>query len=227
MRFLLLALTLFSLQAFSRDDLNATKPGVYMGRQIAYTMHAVHAKWLMRNSREKEESVKEMIANLGLKKGMTVADVGCGNGYHSLMMAKLIGNTGTVLCVDVQQKMLDLLKERAEEQKVKNYKLILGEYEDPKLPEAKVDLILIVDAYHEFTKPAEMLAKMRKSLSKDGLMVLLEFRAEDKTVPIKPDHKMSKKQILKEMTANGFALAKSYDKLPWQHMMFFKKAEKK
>ena len=90
-----------------------------------------------------------------------------------------------------------------------------------------IDLILIVDAYHEFTKPAEMLAKMRKSLSKDGLMVLLEFRAEDKTVPIKPDHKMSKEQILKELNANGFALAKSYDKLPWQHMMFFKKDDSK
>ena len=143
------------------------------------------------------------------------------------MMAELIGPKGKVLCVDVQQKMLDLLKVRAEKAKISNYELILGEFEDPKLPKGKVDLILIVDAYHEFTNPEAMLKKMRESLSDKGLMVLLEFRAEDDKVPIKPDHKMSKKQILKELTANGFKLAKSYDKLPWQHMMFFARDDSK
>lgn len=219
-KLIIVVLTFLLASAFA-NDINQKKPDVYMGRQIAWTMHAAGADWLLRNEREKEESTQEMIKALDLKEGMTVADVGCGNGYHALMMAKLVGDSGTILCVDVQQKMLDLLAIRAKKAGVKNYKPILGEFEDPKLPDGKVDIILIVDAYHEFTNPEAMLKKMRKSLSKNGLMVLLEFRAEDKSVPIKPDHKMSKKQILKEMNANGFKLEKSYDKLPWQHMMFF------
>ncbi|MCM8529128.1 MAG: class I SAM-dependent methyltransferase [Lentisphaeraceae bacterium] len=208
---------------FAEDEINIEKPKVYMGRQIAYTMHSDGAAWLIRKAREKEESVKEMIQALKLKEGMTVADIGCGNGYHSLMMAKIVGDSGKILCVDIQQKMLDLLKVRADSLGVKNYQLIKGKYSDPMLPKGKVDLILLVDAYHEFTDPQSMLAKMRESLSENGVIALVEFRKEDKTVPIKEDHKMSKAQIEKELSANGFKLVRSYDKLPWQHLMFYGK----
>lgn len=210
----------------AEQPINTKKPDVYMGRQIAYTMHSSAANWLIRSNREKEESTEEMIKALQLKPGMTVADIGCGNGYHSLMMAKLVGKKGKVLCVDVQSKMLELLKERAAKASITNIETILGEYEDPKLPKTQVDLILLVDAYHEFTKPAEMLAKMYESLTENGVIVLVEFRKEDKKVPIKEDHKMSKKQILKELTANSYKLVRSYDNLPWQHMMIFGKADK-
>ena len=213
----------FSL--FAEDEINNEKPKVYMGRQIAYTMHSDGAKWLIRREREKEESVKEMIKALELKEGMTVADIGCGIGYHSIMMAKIIGSKGEVLCVDIQQKMRDMLKERAEKEGIKNCKLIKGKYTDPMLPKASVDLILLVDAYHEFTDPESMLKKMRDSLSENGVIALVEFRKEDKSVPIKEDHKMSKAQIEKELKANGFKLVRSYDKLPWQHLVFYGKAD--
>ena len=224
--FILFAVCTLSLLVFPQE-INKEKPKVYMGRQIAWTMHSSAANWLIRSNREKEESTEEMIKALQLKKGMNVADVGCGNGYHSLMMAKIIGENAKVYCVDVQKKMLELLKRRADAAGVKNFEPILGEYTDPKLPENKIDLILLVDAYHEFTDPENMLKKMRKSLTKDGVLVLVEFRKEDPKVPIKEDHKMSKKQINKELTANGFKLVRSYDKLPWQHCMFFGKDESK
>jgi ubiquinone/menaquinone biosynthesis C-methylase UbiE len=220
--------TVFFVFAVSAENkINAEKPKVYLGRQIAYTMHSAAANWLLRKNREKQESTEEMIKALELKPGMNVADIGCGNGYHSLMMAKLIGNKGKVYCVDIQQKMLDLLKERAKEKEVSNYELILGEFTTPKLPANKVDLILLVDAYHEFTDPVSMLKNMRESLTEKGVIVLSEFRSEDPKVPIKTDHKMSKKQITKEMNANGLKLVRSYDKLPWQHFMAFGKDKKK
>jgi len=164
-----------------------------------------------------------MLRELKLKQGMTIADVGCGNGYHAITLAKSVGEKGKVLCVDVQKPMLDMLQKRAKEAGIKNCETILGEFTDPKLPKNSVDLILLVDAYHEFTEPEAMLKKMREALKPDGTLVLVEFRKEDKSVPIKEDHKMTKKQMDKELTANGFKEVRSYDKLPWQHMIFFGK----
>ena len=228
MKHLLIIISLVAVGLLTAENkVNESKPKVYMGRQIAWTMHSSAANWLIRKNRQKEESTEEMIKALELKPGMNVADVGCGNGYHSLMMAKLIGDKGKVYCVDVQQKMLDLLKKRAAEKKVTNIETILGKFTDPKLPKKKIDLILLVDAYHEFTDPEAMLEKMRASLTEKGVLVLVEFRKEDPEVPIKPDHKMSKKQINKELIANGFKLIRSYDKLPWQHCMFFGKDDRK
>lgn len=200
------------------------KPGTYMGREIARTMHYSASDWLVRHSREREESAAEMIRELRLRPGMTVADVGCGIGYHSLTMARQVQPGGMVLCVDIQPEMLEKLTERAKAAGVTNFTPILGKPGRPHLPEDRVDLILLVDAYHEFGRPAAMLRAMHRSLKADGVMVLLEYRAEDDTVPIKPEHKMSRTQILKEMRANDFVLARSYDDLPWQHMLFFKKA---
>ena len=123
----------------------------------------------------------------------------------------------------IQKQMLDLLAKRAEKAGVKNYEPILGTVSDPKLPEGAVDLILVVDVYHEIDHPVEVLAALRKSLKKGGRVALVEFRAEDDNVPIKPEHKMSKAQIMKEIPANGFKLVEQYDDLPWQHLMFFER----
>jgi ubiquinone/menaquinone biosynthesis C-methylase UbiE len=137
------------------------------------------------------------------------------------MLAKLVGDKGRVVGVDIQREMLLLLEARAKEAEIKNVETVLGLPHDPKLPDASVDLILLVDVYHEFSHPEQMLAAMRKALKPKGRIALVEFRAEDDKVPIKPEHKMSKKQILKEFPANGFKLVKEHDKLPWQHLMFF------
>ena len=192
----------------------------YKGRRIAQTMHFAGAPWLVRENREWEEECAEMLANLGVKPGMTVCDMGCGNGFYAIQLAKIVGAEGKVLGVDIQPEMLTLLGKRAAAAKVTNIEPILGTLADPKLPEGMVDLILCVDVYHEFSHPEHMLAAMRTSLKPKGVVALLEYRAEDPDVPIKKLHKMSKAQIMKEFPANGFKLVKQYDQLPWQHMMF-------
>ncbi|HEX3997846.1 MAG TPA: class I SAM-dependent methyltransferase [Pirellulales bacterium] len=193
----------------------------YKGREIAQTMHYLGAPWLTRESREREEDCKTMLKALNLKPGQVVCDMGCGNGFYTLRLAKIVGPTGKVLAVDIQPEMLHLLKERAKNAKLDNIELILGSTVDPKLPPAGVDMILCVDVYHEFSNPEEMLAAMRKSLKPGGKLVLAEFRAEDRNVPIKPLHKMSKEQVLKELPSNGFKLVEDFEKLPWQHLFFF------
>lgn len=200
-------------------------PPTYMGRVIAQTMHYTGAEWLIRDNRELEERSSLVLANLGVKPGMTVCDMGCGNGYYTLKLAELVGTDGAVLAVDIQPEMLHLLELRAKELGVTNVRPIQGTILNPGLPDGEVDLILCVDVYHEFSQPAEMLAAMRRALKPDGLLVLVEFRAEDPAVPIKPLHKMSKAQILKELLPNGYRLVKEYDGLPWQHMMFFGRRE--
>jgi len=194
---------------------------VYKGRRIADFMHWRGAEWLIRDRREREERCSLMLANLGVKPGMTVCDMGCGNGFHTLKLAKLVGPEGRVLGVDIQPQMLKMLKERAQAADIANIEPIQGTVADPKLPDGQVDIILCLDVYHEFSHPERMLAAMRRSLSPDGVVVLVEFREEDPKVPIKPLHKMSKQQILKELPPNGFKLVKEFDRLPWQHMMFF------
>ncbi len=193
----------------------------YLGRVVAQTMHYAGAGWLIRNKREREEGVTRMREALKLQPGMVVCDMGSGNGYHSLPMAAAVAPQGRVLAVDIQPEMLEMLKERAAAQQVSNIECITGEPHDPHLPEATCDLILLVDVYHEFSHPEEMLAAMRRALKPNGQIVLVEFRAEDESVPIKPEHKMSRAQILKELEANGFKLTQSFDELPWQHMMWF------
>lgn len=192
-----------------------------MGRVVAQTMHYAGAGWLIRNKREREEGATRMRAALELKPGMVVCDMGSGNGYHSLPMAKEVAPDGKVLAVDIQPEMLQMLQQRAEANQVTNVVSIVGEVHNPNLPDDSCDLILLVDVYHEFSHPEEMLGFMRKALKPGGQVALVEFRAEDLTVPIKPEHKMSKVQILKELEANGFKLTRSFDELPWQHMLWF------
>jgi ubiquinone/menaquinone biosynthesis C-methylase UbiE len=199
----------------------------YEGRVIAQTMHWQGANWLIRNKREREEGVTKMRQELRLKPGMAVCDMGAGNGYHTIPMAEAVGATGKVYAVDVQPEMIVMLNERAAEKGITSIQTIVGEYHDPKLPTNSCDLVLLVDVYHEFSHPVQMLDGMKKALKPGGQICLVEFRAEDDEVPIKPEHKMSKAQILKEMQANGLKLEREFDGLPWQHMMFFGLAEAK
>ena len=197
----------------------------YKGRRIAQTMSFHGAPWLIRAERDREENPKLLIEALQVKEGQTIADIGCGNGFYTLQLARLVGSNGRVLGVDIQPEMLALLDERASEAGINNIEPILGAPADPKLPAGEVDLVLLVDVYHEFSYPERMLAALRASLKPTGRVALAEYRMEDPSVPIKLLHKMSKKQILKEYTANGFTLVHEFDELPWQHLMFFGRAD--
>ena len=215
----------------NKSDAESDEPKIppalqsYMGRRIARTMHYNGAEWLIRDEREREERCSLMLANLGVKPGMSICDMGCGNGYHTLQLAKMTGEKGLVVGVDVQPEMLSFLRERMEDQGIENVIPILGSFHNPHLPPESIDMILLVDVYHEFSHPVQMLASMRASLKPGGVIVMVEYREEDPKVPIKPLHKMSKAQVDKELTANGFKLVSEFDKLPWQHMMFYGKDE--
>ncbi len=193
----------------------------YMGREIARTMHYSGAPWLMRESRQREEDCKRLLEELDVQPGQVICDMGCGNGFYTLKLAQLTGQRGKVHAVDIQQEMLDKLKGRAHQAEVENIVPVLGGVADPGLPENVFDLVLMVDVYHEFSHPEEMLRAIRASLKPGGRVALAEFRQEDPEVPIKPLHKMSKKQIRKEFRANGLKLVDQFDELPWQHLMFF------
>ncbi len=216
---------LFAKRLYGQEVTDVIPPArsSYMGRKIAQTMGYQGAPWLIRNTREDEERPSEVLEQLGLKPGMVVCDMGCGNGFYSLKMAQQVAPGGKVLAVDIQPEMLHLLELRANEEGVDNIEPILSTVADPKLPKDAIDMLLLVDVYHEFSHPQQMLAGIRESLKPTGLVALLEYREEDPRVPIKPLHKMSKRQILKEYSANGFRLAKQYDGLPWQHLMYFER----
>lgn len=196
-----------------------------MGREIAQTMHYLGAPWLTRESRQREEDCETLLEELKVQPGQTVCDLGCGNGFYTLRLAKLVGEEGRVLAVDIQPEMLTLLRERAAEQQVDNVEPILGTLIDPCLPAGEMDLVLMVDVYHELSHPEHVLRKVRESLKPDGRLALVEFRLEDPEVPIKLLHKMSKEQIMKELPPNGFKLVDQFDGLPWQHLMFFQRDE--
>lgn len=213
----------------TRKDHDPQGTGVfYLGREIAPVMGFQAAGWLERTEREKEEEPAKLIEALVLKPGMVVADVGAGSGYHSFLMAPLVGEKGKVLAVDVQPQMLDLIKARSKKQKVTNVEPVLGTETDPKLPSAGVDLILMVDVYHEFNKPYEMAETMVAALKPGGRLVFVEFRLEDEKVPIKLVHKMSERQVIKEMAEfPNLTHEKTIGTLPWQHVVVFRKNEKK
>jgi ubiquinone/menaquinone biosynthesis C-methylase UbiE len=200
----------------------------YMGREIAQVMGYPAAGWLERTERVKEEEPAKLYTALKIKPGDVIADVGAGSGYHTFRLAAAVGPTGKVYANDIQKEMLDLIRKRMEKEKVTNIETILGSETDAKLPENKVDLILLVDVYHEFSQPYEMTEAMLKSLKPGGRMVFVEYRMEDPKVPIKLVHKMSQKQVIKEMdNFPSLKYAKTIDVLPWQHIIIFeKKADK-
>jgi protein-L-isoaspartate O-methyltransferase len=200
----------------------------YMGREIAQVMGYQGAGWLERPEREKEEEPARLIKALALKPDMVVADIGAGSGYHTFLMAPLVGEKGKVLASDIQQEMLDIIVAKAKKLKVTNIEPVKGTETDPKLPVNGVDLILLVDVYHEFDHPFEMAEKMVDALKPGGRLVFVEFRMEDDKVPIKLVHKMSERQVIKEMEPfPEMAHTKTIGTLPWQHVIIFTKKEVK
>jgi ubiquinone/menaquinone biosynthesis C-methylase UbiE len=192
----------------------------HLGREIAQTMHFTGAPWLMRESRQREEDCRLMLEALELRPGQAICDMGCGNGFYTLELARRVGPTGRVYAVDIQPEMLRMLAELAGREGLTNIRPILGTAIDPRLPTAEIDLCLCVDVYHEFSHPEAMLARIRASLAPGGRLALVEFRGEDPAVPIKPLHKMTKAQIRGELEPAGFRVVGEFDRLPWQHVVF-------
>jgi SAM-dependent methyltransferase len=195
------------------------------GRKIAPVMGVGGADWLDRGEREAEENPEGALDAIGFKPGMVVADVGAGTGYMTLKMAKRVGPSGKVYAEDVQPEMLRRLRSNAAEAKLTNIQTVLGGEADPKLPPAALDLILLVDVYHEFSQPQRMLRKMREALKPDGRLVLLEYRKEDPSIPIRPEHKMSVAEVKLEVEAEGFHLDQVLETLPRQHILILTKAK--
>ena len=201
----------------------------YLGREIAYVMGHQGANWLDRPEREKEEAPAKLLPALKIKEGDVAADIGAGSGYYTLMLAKHVGAKGKVYAVDIQPEMLDIIKKKMTKRGVKNVELVKNTETEAKLPAASVDLILLVDVYHEFTHPYEMTVDMVKALKPKGRMVFVEFRLEDENVPIKTVHRMSEKQVLKEMAEHAeLRHVGTLGFMPWQHVIIFeRKVEEK
>ena len=196
---------------------------VYMGREIAQVMGHQGAGWLERPDRATEEQPQKMIAALGLKSTDVVADIGAGTGYISQLIAGQVPD-GKVLAVDVQPEMIELLKQRMSKNKIVNIQPQLGTEQSPELPVESIDLAIMVDAYHEFSYPHEMMAGIVSALKPGGRVVLTEYRGEDPKVNIKPHHKTTQKQIQYEMKGLGLKLLKNENILPQQHLFFFGKS---
>jgi len=197
------------------------------GRKIAGVMGMSGADWLVRPEREAEEQPERALDALNLKPGMVVADIGAGVGYMSLRMARRVGPSGKVYANDLQPPMLDLLRQNAAKAGIGNIVTVVGDVADPKLPANTIDLVLLVDVYHEFSQPQQMLRKIRETLKADGRLVLLEYRAEDPNVPIIAEHKMTVAQVKSELEAEGFVLQPVIETLPRQHILILTKAAAK
>ena len=195
----------------------------YQGREIAYVMGWQGIDWLERDERESEEKTSILIKNMSIKRTDIIADIGAGSGYHVFIMAPMVSE-GNVYAVDIQPEMLQAIASNTLFQKNNNIKLIRGSEKSVNLPENTFDKILMVDVYHEFNFPYEMMQSIRKAMKKNGEIYLIEYRGEDPSVPIKKLHKMSEKQAVKEMKIAGFRLKKNIDNLPWQHCMVFVKS---
>jgi ubiquinone/menaquinone biosynthesis C-methylase UbiE len=196
---------------------------VYMGREIAQVMGHQGAGWLERVDRVTEEQPQKMVGALELKSTDVVADIGAGTGYISQLIARQVPQ-GKVLAVDVQPEMVTLLKQRIQTKKIANIEPRLGTEQSPELPPASIDLAIMVDAYHEFSYPQEMMTGIVSALKPDGRVVLAEYRGEDPKVFIKPHHKTTQKQIQRELSAVGLKLLKNESVLPQQHLLFFGKS---
>jgi SAM-dependent methyltransferase len=205
--------------SFKRGDYNGIGKW-YMGREIAYVMGFQGIGWLERSEREKEENVSSLIKNMKIKSNEVIADIGAGSGYHAFRIASLVTN-GLVYAVDIQPEMLMAIEKTKEFRKVENIKTILGTEKTVELPKNSVDKILMVDVYHEFSFPVEMINSIKNALKPNGELFLIEYRAEDLKVPIKRIHKMTEEQAVKEMKAAGLVLKENIDNLPWQHCMVF------
>jgi SAM-dependent methyltransferase len=195
----------------------------YMGREIAQVMGPGGMPWLERPEREEEERPTLVLDSLQLKGGETVADFGAGSGYYTFRLAKIVGPRGAVLAVDIEPKMLEFIRQRAARENLTNIGLVQSTELDPKLPRNRVDVVLLVDVYHELSFPYEVMSKIRDALKPNGRVVLVEFRGEDPAVLIKPVHKMTEAQAVKEMQAVGLKHIETIETLPIQHLLVFGK----
>jgi SAM-dependent methyltransferase len=195
---------------------------VYLGREIAQVMGHLGADWLERPEREREERTDLLLGILKLKPTDVVADIGAGTGYFSFRMAQNVPN-GKVLAVDIQPEMLGFIRQGMKVRQVTNVQPVLGTIDDPRLPVNSIDVALLVDAYHEFSHPREMMRNIAAALRPGGRVVLVEYRLEDPNVPIKTLHKLSVAQAEKELRAAGLRKLRVSETLPWQHVMEFGK----
>lgn len=193
----------------------------YMGREIAHVMGPGGILWLERPDREHEERPQLVLDALELRPGQAVADLGCGSGYYSFRMAELVGNDGRVFAVDIEPRMLDFVRERARRERVTSIETVTATAENPNLAPQSIDLLLMVDVYHELEYPFEVMQKVRSALKPGGRVALVEFRGEDPKVMIKAVHKMTEKQVITEMAAVGLRHVKTVKTLPIQHLMIF------
>jgi ubiquinone/menaquinone biosynthesis C-methylase UbiE len=205
------------------SGLAAQAPGVHpiSGRRFAPVMGYQGAEWLERSERDREEQPDIALAVLKIPRGASVADIGAGSGYMTEKLAARVGPEGRVFANDVQPQMLQILSRRLAIRQITNVTLVQGTIDDPKLAPASVDLELMVDVYHELSQPQTMLRHLKAALKPGGRLVLLEYRKEDPTIPIKPEHKMSIAEAKLEVEAEGFTLAKVDDALPRQHILIF------
>jgi SAM-dependent methyltransferase len=240
-RWALVLLALGTAQACAAEEQSAAQPSVddahyrygpasrdgigksYMGREISHVMGHLGAGWLERASRENEERTDLLLDQLPLAPGNTAVDLGAGTGYFTLPMARKVGSTGTVLAVDIQQEMLDIVTARIAEEGLENVRTVLASARDPMLPPDVADLVLLVDAYHEFSYPREVMTAVFDALRSGGKVILIEYRGEDPRVPIKRLHKMTARQAILEMQAVGLQWVETLDFLPQQHFLVFQK----
>jgi len=202
---------------------SAQSPGRHpvSGREIAGVMGWQGAAWLDRPERAAEEEPERALDALELEPGMTVADIGSGTGYFTVRLARRVGPEGRVYANDLQPEMQSLLRERLRRESITNVTLVLGAMDDPRLPKAALDLVLMVDVYHEFSQPQAMLRRVRETLKPGGRLVLLEYRKEDRTIPIRPEHKMTVDEARVEVEAEGYTLVRVDRRLPRQHVLIF------
>jgi predicted methyltransferase len=197
---------------------------VVKARQIAPVMNVAHADWLTRPDRDAEEQPDRVVRELGIAPGSTVADLGAGVGYFTWRLARAVGPEGKVVAVDVQPGMLDRLSLNLEERDIHNVEIVLGTDEDPRLPAGSLDLVLLVDVYHELQKPEETMEHVRQALAPGGRVVVIEYRKEDPTIPIQPLHKMTVREVRDEFEPMGFEFDELKSFLPTQHIIIFKAA---
>ena len=203
-----------------------TRDGIgkgYMGREIAGVMGWQGAAWLERDERQQEERGDLLLRELGLKPGMAVADIGAGTGYYARRMAPLVGSSGVVYATDVQPEMMKLLEDGAKKAGLTNIKPVLGGLKSVNLPDASIDLAIMVDVYHELEFPFEVIDSLVRALKPGGRIAYVEYRMEDPRVPIKTLHKMSEAQVRKEAAAHALVWERTANTLPWQHVVIFRK----
>jgi ubiquinone/menaquinone biosynthesis C-methylase UbiE len=210
--------TSYSFKEPSRDGIGK----VYLGREISQVMGHRGARWLERKTRVREELPDRAVSEMDLKPDARVADIGAGTGYFTFRIARLMPQ-GLVYAVDIQQEMLDIIRRRMDDRSINNVLPVKGEIDNPQLPSNSIDAVLLVDAYHEFSHPYEMMQGIARALRPGGKLFLIEYRGEDPSVPIKRLHKMTQAQAIKEMRAVGLDWVETKDFLPTQHFMIFTK----